>query len=224
MTKYVAIGFGAGAIIGTIIGYFMGKKKTEEKFERMLMGEEPSNEEDTDESEEPKKDDAPKYVDYSGSKASSTDYKKFYPDPAEMMAPSEDDTEKTELDEEIEEERELVKRGYIVTDENRADVEAQEMNREAETKKPRIITAESFDNDYPHFDKVQLEYYAENDCLVDSESNEEIFDEQRVVGDCLDKFNFRTNDEEVIFVRNFSFGADYEISKLWSSFMTEEED
>lgn len=223
MTKYVAVGFGAGVIIGTIIGYFMGKKKTEKEFEEMLMGEE-SSEEDANESEKTTGEDTPKYVDYSGSKASSTDYRKFYPDPAEMMAPSEDDVEKTELDEEVEEEKELIERGYIVTDENRADIEAQEMNKEAETKKPRIITAESFDNDYPHFDKVQLEYYAENDCLVDSESNEEIFDEQRAVGDCLDKFNFRTNDEEVIFVRNFSFGTDYEISKLWSSFMTEEED
>lgn len=133
-----------------------------------------------------------------------------YPDPAEMESPTEYE--------------DLVADGNLITDENRDYIEGEEMTAEMNSgKKPKLITCESWDNEYPQNDKIQLEYYTgENGtdgCLVDVEADEEIFDEDRVVGDCLDKYGFRTNDEDVIYVRNFAFGADYEITKVRHAFV-----
>ena len=85
-------------------------------------------------------------------------------------------------------------------------------------KKPRLITADSYFDDYPHHNKVVLEYYTDSDILVDTETEEELPDEDLIVGDCLDKYGFRDNDEEfIVYVRNFNFGIDYQISKVFGS-------
>lgn len=154
---------------------------------------------------------------YEGEKMSEyrVNYHVEYPDPAEMEGPEEDDVD----EEECEKYDRMVKNDQLITDENRDEIEAEELNNEMHSgKKPKLITSESYDNDYLNFDKVQLAYYmgdgSGNGCLVDVEANEEIFDEELIVGDCLDKYGFRVNDELVIYVRNFSMGADYEISKL----------
>lgn len=144
-------------------------------------------------------------------------------DPAEMLHPSEEDFDEGEMDISPEEYEKLVATGGIVNEENENDVAGFEMTKESNSgKRPKLISAESFDNDYPHFDKIELEYYTGDDVLVDISSEEEIHDPERIVGDALDKFGFRENDEErVIFVRNFNHGADYEVSKVFSSFYGE---
>ena len=85
-------------------------------------------------------------------------------------------------------------------------------------EKPRIIKASDFGNDGT-LEQKTLYYYQDNDILL-NEDEEEIFDGDKlsdtnwVVGDCLDKFDFRTNDEDVIYVRNYRLGFDYEIIKV----------
>ena len=50
-------------------------------------------------------------------------------------------------------------------------------------------------------------------------SDEEIHDLPLVVGDCLDKFDFRHNDEKRICVRNYKLGVDYEVIKVASDYV-----
>jgi len=80
-------------------------------------------------------------------------------------------------------------------------------------EKPRIIKALEFENQYTWFDKVTLLYYTEDQVLVTADDNEPVDDVERLIGDALDKYGFRNNDEKVIYVRNFSRGTDYEIAK-----------
>lgn len=155
-------------------------------------------------------------------------------DPAEKEAPIEDPPEESEEKEESDddwdeltpeerEERWFIEHGYYIDESNEDDYEAEAMNAEMNSgKKPRLITEESFFNEYPMHDKEELMYYTDDDVLIDTSNEEEIDDVDRAVGDCLDKFSFRDNDEEsTIYVRNFAFGIDYVINKTFGSFYDE---
>ena len=115
--------------------------------------------------------------------------------------------------------QELLASGMMI-DKSNEDYEAGlEIDREMNSgKKPRLITEESYYDEYLHHSKCILEYYTDNDVLVDTDVDQELDDPRRYVGDCLDKFHFRTNDEEfIIYVRNFAYGIDYEISKVFGA-------
>lgn len=138
-----------------------------------------------------------------------------YPDPAEMESPEDDFSE----EEEAKRFEELVKEGAIVTEENENDIAGEELTAEL-SKKPILISSDDFDYGRPEFDKVQLVYYVGDDTLIEAESEEEVMDEERVLGNCLNESGMRDpeNTEDVIFVRNFAFNTDYEISKSWLEF------
>ena len=80
------------------------------------------------------------------------------------------------------------------------------------TMQPRIIKEDDYGNDGT-LEQESLFYYQENDTLV-TEDDEEIHDLPLVVGDCLDKFGFRDNNEKRICVRNYKLGKDYEVIKI----------
>ena len=80
------------------------------------------------------------------------------------------------------------------------------------TMLPRIIKEEDYGSIGTH-KQESLFYYQGNDILV-TEDDEEIHDLPLVVGDCLDKFGFRDNNEKRICVRNYKLGVDYEIIKI----------
>ena len=233
---------GVGVVVGGVIGSFstriLMKKKCEQavdaEINKFLAEFYKENEEKHEENvdSEPEKTEEMTYEkrpeDYYSARNmgdSALDYRSFYKteevkndiDPAEMEYPMD------ETDEEIEEREELIRSGGLVTDENRSDIWCEETTAEMNSgKKPRLITSESYDDEYPHFDKIELEYYTVDDVLVDISAEEEIADPERIVGDCLDKYGFRTNDDErVIFVRNFNHGADYEISKVFGRFYSD---
>lgn len=85
-------------------------------------------------------------------------------------------------------------------------------------KPPKIVSREEFYSpEYEHHDKTTLYFYKEDQVLA-TEANEAIQDPPRLIGDALDKFGFRNNEEEVIYVRNYGFGIDYEIDKVDDSF------
>jgi len=85
------------------------------------------------------------------------------------------------------------------------------------TMLPRIIKEEDYGNDGT-LEQESLFYYQGNDILV-TEDDEEIHDLPLVVGDCLDKFGFRDNDEKRICVRNYKLGKDYEVIKIDSEYI-----
>lgn len=80
------------------------------------------------------------------------------------------------------------------------------------TMLPRIIREEEYGNIASHRQE-SLFYYQGNNILV-TEDDEEIHDLPLVVGECLDKFDFRHNDEKRICVRNYKLGVDYEVIKV----------
>lgn len=105
-------------------------------------------------------------------------------------------------DEELEKEEELYNAGLKASLEHEA----------RRTMQPRIIKEEDYGNDGT-LEQESLFYYQDNDVLV-TEDDEEIHDFPLVVGDCLDKFGFRDNNEKRICVRNYKLGKDYEVIKV----------
>lgn len=82
---------------------------------------------------------------------------------------------------------------------------------------PRIIKEEDYGEDGT-LEQESLFYYQGDDTLV-TEDDEEIHDIPLVVGDCLDKFGFRDNNEKRICVRNYKLGKDYEIIKMTGEYI-----
>ena len=82
---------------------------------------------------------------------------------------------------------------------------------------PKIISMDAFEDERRDFDKVQLYYYTDDDILADE--NEDIIDDvERVVGDALDKYDFRNNDDMYVCVRNINYSTDYIIGKVLGSY------
>lgn len=96
-----------------------------------------------------------------------------------------------------------------------AKYEGKKLNDEYHSgKKPKLIIREEFYSpEYEHHNKSTLYYYKEDEILA-TEDDEIIREPEKYIGDALDKFGFRNNDEEVIYVRNFDWECDYEIDKL----------
>lgn len=87
-----------------------------------------------------------------------------------------------------------------------------------QSEKPFVISREEFDEGYPHFDKITITYYAEDDVLAD-EQDEIITDIEAVVGyDSLSRFGDMSDDDCVVYVRNGRLGADYEIILVQESY------
>lgn len=81
---------------------------------------------------------------------------------------------------------------------------------------PRLIKEEDWQT-CPTLDKVNLYYYTEDDILT-NEDDEVIDDPRYYIGNTLTKFDFKHNDEKVIYVRNEEIGTDFEIEKIWGGF------
>ena len=82
---------------------------------------------------------------------------------------------------------------------------------------PKIISEEAVSDLPPTIELVALMYYQENDTLV-TENDEFIYDPENFVGDCLTKFGFDQNNEEMIYVMNYSQDTVYEIQKVFGSY------
>lgn len=84
-------------------------------------------------------------------------------------------------------------------------------------KKPVIINSDEFDQ-YPYHDKVSLLWYTEDKILA-TENNEELDDPIAYLGEVFEKSGFtrEDNEDDVIYIRNFSRGTDYEIGKVYGS-------
>lgn len=134
------------------------------------------------------------------------DYTKYYEetdkpaDPAETESPADDDA-----------------------DDYYEGLELEKEKMENKGKKPKQIKASDFGSE-PNYGTLSLLYYTENEILTihdeEDESEDIIYLDEIAdfIGDALDKFDFRHNDQEVIYVRNFSRCTDFEITKVYGSF------
>lgn len=97
-----------------------------------------------------------------------------------------------------------------------------ERKEAARVKGPHLIKQESYDEDFPEFDKDSLYYYTVNDVLA-TEDDEVIDNALYIVGECLDKFDFRHNEEETIWIRNAGMNTDYQVFKVRGEFISHDE-
>lgn len=151
------------------------------------------------------------YTDYyRGIKArDSVDDESVSVDPAENEHPEEDSDDDISEDEyaEITAETDEEYESYLMTKEI----------KQGYKDGPKIISMDAFEDERRDFDKVQLYYYTEDDILADE--NEDIIDDvERVVGDALDKYDFRNNDDMYVCVRNINYSTDYIIGKVLGSY------
>ncbi len=127
--------------------------------------------------------------------AEKVDYTQFYavnnPDPAEEESPNEDEDDSNYYE------------GLATT------------KKMQKPKNVKLIKAEEFGLQ-PGFECITLEYYTEDDLLVtdDAEEVEDVNIIESMIGDALTKYGFKDNDEQVIYVRNYNYGCDYEIVKV----------
>lgn len=88
-----------------------------------------------------------------------------------------------------------------------------EKHQKNKNRPPKIISAETFSELNPSIETEVLYFYADDKILCD-ENEEPIEDPEHIIGDCLDKYNFRNNDERIIFVMNYATDTAYEIQKV----------
>ena len=239
MNKYAI--FGAGLITGLLAGfgagYFVHKKKYEKELEAVngsyhnIFEKQRKRIEEADELlrkgstslESPESFVRP----LEGSRSDSKDYKHNYTaysengvvgDPSvilrEKSSIKEPEIPLEELhpmdsdeDEELDKEIERYNEGLVAS-----------VNHEIRrTEKPKIIKEEDYGDDGT-LTQASLIFYQGSNVLV-TEDDEEVIDIPLVVGDCLDKFGFRDNDEKRICVRNYKLGYDYEIVKVFGEYV-----
>lgn len=83
---------------------------------------------------------------------------------------------------------------------------------------PYIITDQEFTDEFPHFDKTTLYYYAYDDVLTD-EDESLIDDIDAIIGDeTLNIFADMSPAQNSIWVRNECLGSDFEVIRLNSSY------
>lgn len=83
---------------------------------------------------------------------------------------------------------------------------------------PYVIAAEQYHEERDYYDKETLYYYDEDEVLTDDQE-EIITDEKAIVGeDSLLCFGDRSEDADIVFVRNERLTTDYEVIRLSESY------
>lgn len=94
---------------------------------------------------------------------------------------------------------------------------ATEEHQKNKDRPPRLISEEAVGELSPHIDHQILFYYTLDDTVTDEE-DKIIDDPAWLLGDTLDKYNFRESDEKLVFVLNYALDTVYEIQKVNGSF------
>lgn len=220
--------FGCGAVVGFGVGYIFFKLRKEKELDKAIeecnkVANEAVNERDAAR----EKLFVENVKDREGSDLALTidEYRELYSkgevrskeeEMAENESPSEEigaEIEENEDEEETEDDSEVV---------DPAEEEVKEANYyAAERRKPKFITADTFDYEGRGiYDKCDLYYYVYDDVLA-SEDEEIIDNIEHTVGNCLDKYGFKESDEGEIYVRNFYTMTDYRITKMFAAFSGE---
>lgn len=235
--------FGSGMTVGVILGYVLFRMVKEKELQKAIdecneMVDESVKQSEMasaalEEAQRYMSEDAVKERNGSDLSIKIDEYKKLYSgesydyrainpgrgttDPAEMVGPSENDDEEGEFDDIDDNMCHSDDENSLVTDE--FEEEIKEANYyAAERRKPKLIKEDTFEYDGRDiYDKIDLYYYVDDDVLA-SEDEEIVDNIEHTVGNCLDKFGFRNNDEGEIYVRNFYTMTDYRITKMFTAF------
>lgn len=104
-------------------------------------------------------------------------------------------------------------------DETIAHVEEAVARHEANKgRKPRLISARAVHELPDEIDISELQFYTEDEVLADGDTEEKIHDVARLVGDCLQKYDFVNSDERTIYVMNDELDTCYEVVKINASY------
>lgn len=97
---------------------------------------------------------------------------------------------------------------------------AHEDHQANKNRPPKIISEDALGEIPAYVEHKVLFFYRLDDTITDEE-DQVIDDPEYLLGDALDKYNFRESEENIIFVRNFALDTVYEIQKLDSAFEEE---
>jgi hypothetical protein len=99
------------------------------------------------------------------------------------------------------------------------DMEQEILNRVGD--KPYVITKEEYLEGRDGFEQIELSYYQGDDVLAD-EREQPIPDEETTVGnDNLTRFGHGSEDPNIVYVRNETLEADFEITRSFGSYAQE---
>lgn len=79
-----------------------------------------------------------------------------------------------------------------------------------DVSKPYVISSEEYSHDEPEFDKITISYYEEDDTLCDDRERP-IDDIEGLIGDALSHFGEKSNDRNIVYVRNHRISSDFEV-------------
>lgn len=106
------------------------------------------------------------------------------------------------------------------TEREAAESATEDHNRNKD-KPPRIISEEALGDVPSYYESKVLFFYRLDDVVTDEEDNV-VDDPEYLLGDCLDKYNFRESEEKLIFVRNYALDTVYEVQKINAAHYDEE--
>lgn len=122
------------------------------------------------------------------------------------------ESESPEDDEEMDEEED---------DEETNEFEMYQINKDhqdalREGRAPYLIDPGRFEMECAHYSKITLHYYISDGIITTDE--DEVIDENELLGNCIETSGFADDDEDLLFVRNDITMADYEIEKMYTQF------
>lgn len=86
-------------------------------------------------------------------------------------------------------------------------------HQKTKDRPPKIISVDALADLPARIDMQTLFFYTDNEVLA-NEADEEIDDPGYFLGDALDKYDFRNNDEERIYVLNYATDTCYDVQKI----------
>ena len=96
--------------------------------------------------------------------------------------------------------------------------EADEYHKKNKGKKPKIISKGDLDSVPSHFETSEWIYWAVDDVVTDDDGTSVIDDPERFVGGSLIKYDFKSNNEEELYVLSYEFDTLFIITKYFKSF------
>lgn len=128
---------------------------------------------------------------------------------AENMHPVDSDEDDIEALDEVDNEKDLNEQEAM---------DADEYHKKNNGKKPKIISKDNLDSVPSHFETSEWVFWAGDDVMTDDDGSSVIEDPERFVGDCLDKYDFRNNDEEELYILSYEYDTLFIITKYFKSY------
>ena len=91
-------------------------------------------------------------------------------------------------------------------------------HEENKGRKPHLISLAKVRDLPDGIDIHELQFYDEDEVLADGDTEERIDDVQRIVGDCLTKYDFVNSEEPSIYVMNEELDVCYEVIRVQGSY------